>query len=783
MTAKAAKTAKTAPPAGAAAATKASPSPLTLGNYQIFLVFVLVNIVTRLPIVSVFNMVTFDGTYYVNQAKALLQGAARGGSFPVGYPAFIALLIPVVRDGVIAAQVVSFLAGIVTTMAVYVLAKRFLPPRKAFFCALVVAVHPLFMRLSLLTYSESLAVACVFIALVGYAANRSLFFGIAMGLATITRPEALAIFGLLMLLKVRRPKWLFGAGLAFVILYSLNAAYLSKATGRVVLLPNSEFFGASAQVWQLREQYAEFEGKEAAQQELVERSDRETRLSSYVKRLPGELRDLHQLVLPVLIVLAAFGMYRKPTFVLAALVPFLSIPAFTVRAEPRYLLPYIPILILYAFIGAEAIGRKKIRAVAYMLIAVSTLANLVINKAQVLATPNPEYRGSKLAGLQFKKTISRTDKIADRKPFFAFYAEGEYVQIPLAPYEEVMQSLASENVRLLSLHQLTTPNYRPILAPLLYDHATIMGELRYKQIYVAPTGELIYEKVRDEDPLEWRALADVDSTMHDPCWSPDGTHIAFRAARTDGRHALYIAAVDGTPPRFVVEVGEKQDPLAWSPDSGRIAFAQAHNENADIYTVDVGTGRLRRITSDPADDFSPSWAKNGKEIAFCSERSGTFEIWITNLDTGRTTQISKGGENRFPMFSNDGNHIAWLQQTNLVILDRTSSEETGLRGTLLYRPTWSPDDRFIATESYAHGVVNICLITADLNDALLLTKGARSTGMPCWSPRRDEMAVVSKNGERFSVGILTGLEEYLERLENPPKITTFTPPVKPSGGG
>jgi TolB protein len=753
---------------------------LNLSNYQLFLVLALVNVVTRLPFVSRFDMVTFDGTYYVNQAKSILQGAFGGGSFPVGYPAFIAAVIPFARDGVIAAQIVSFLAGVGTTIALYLLAARFISRPKAFLCALILAVHPLFIRLSLLTYSESLYLCWVVLALVFYAANRNILFGIAMGVAVITRPEALAIFALLMLLKIRQPRWIAAAFAAFVVLYTLNIAYLSQAMGRVVLLPKSEFFGTGAQLWQLREHFTEFEGKEDAQKTLVETSDRETRLSSYVKRLPLELRSLHQLVLPVLIVLAAFGAYKRRTFVLAALLPFVFIPAFTVRAETRYLLPYVPVLILYGFIGAEAITRKNVRAIAYGLIALSALLTLGVNQDQLQAAPEPEYRGSKEAGRQFRNAISPTDKIADRKPFFAFYAGGDYVEIPLAPYEGVMDFLVKENVRLLSLHMLTTHNYRPVLRPLLYDRAAIMGELRYKQVYAAPTGELIYEKVRDDDPLHRRPLGDFAGEAMDPCWSPDGSRIAFRGLGTDGRPGIYVASADGTSGRRLTEAGPKPDPLSWSPDGKRIAFAWARDENADIYAADVGTGRVSRLTSGPANDFSPSWAPNGKEIVFCSDRSGAFEIWIIDLDSGRTTQVTTSGESRFPMFSNDGSRIAWLSKTDAVILERATSTETRIRGSLRYRPVWSPDDRFIAMESFVEGNAGIHLLAVDGSAELLLTKGVEPTGMPGWGPRRDEIAVVSKVGGRLSLWVLGGLEAYLERLQNPPEITIFTRPVEPT---
>ena len=57
----------------------------SLRDWQIFLVLAFISAFSRLPILKAFDLVTFDGTSYINQAKALLRGVVEGGAFPLGY--------------------------------------------------------------------------------------------------------------------------------------------------------------------------------------------------------------------------------------------------------------------------------------------------------------------------------------------------------------------------------------------------------------------------------------------------------------------------------------------------------------------------------------------------------------------------------------------------------------------------------------------------------------------------------------------------------------------------
>ena len=74
-----------------------------------------------------------------------------------------------------------------------------------------------------------------------------------------------------------------------------------------------------------------------------------------------------------------------------------------------------------------------------------------------------------------------------------------------------------------------------------------------------------------------------------------------------------------------------------SPDGKEIAFDLL----GDIYTIPIGGGEAKAITSGIAWDMQPRYSPNGKWIAFTSDRGGGDNIWIVNRDGSDPKQVTK----------------------------------------------------------------------------------------------------------------------------------------------
>src|SRR5262249_13150527 len=100
-----------------------------------------------------------------------------------------------------------------------------------------------------------------------------------------------------------------------------------------------------------------------------------------------------------------------------------------------------------------------------------------------------------------------------------------------------------------------------------------------------------------------------------PLWSPDGGRIPFLLPAS-----LHVVNADGSRDRVLARFpsGVLPSSPAWSPAGPTIAFARLklgrQRHRSGLYTVDVDSGRVRRLTREI--DSSPSWSPDGRRLVF-----------------------------------------------------------------------------------------------------------------------------------------------------------------------
>ncbi len=180
--------------------------------------------------------------------------------------------------------------------------------------------------------------------------------------------------------------------------------------------------------------------------------------------------------------------------------------------------------------------------------------------------------------------------------------------------------------------------------------------------------------------------------------------------------------------------------------SGRLAFSSGRDGNGDIYSVSAdGTGETR-LTTNPADDFDPTWSPDGTQIAFRTTRYGNDEIYVMDADGSNQRNLTNDPSGDWsPAWSPDGRTIAYATfafggafgggpYTDIAVIDVDGTGRTRLTDAHGEYPDWSPDGTRIAFTSGRDGSYDIWVMDADGGNQVNLTGNPAYESSAAWSP-------------------------------------------------
>jgi fibronectin type 3 domain-containing protein len=226
-----------------------------------------------------------------------------------------------------------------------------------------------------------------------------------------------------------------------------------------------------------------------------------------------------------------------------------------------------------------------------------------------------------------------------------------------------------------------------------------------------------------------------------PCFSPDGTKIAFVSSR-DGNNEIYIMNSDGTNQTRLTNNSADDRYPCFSPDGTKIAFQSNRDGYFGIYVMNIdGTG-VTRLTNPSISigDYHPSFSPDGTKIAFSSLRDGNAEIYIMNSDGTNQTRLTNNSANDGePCFSPDGTKIAFVSDRDgraeiyLMNLDGTGVTRLTNNSAFEEEPCFSPDGTKIAFSSDRDGNYEIYVMNSDGTSQIRLTNNSASDTAPSFS--------------------------------------------------
>lgn len=192
---------------------------------------------------------------------------------------------------------------------------------------------------------------------------------------------------------------------------------------------------------------------------------------------------------------------------------------------------------------------------------------------------------------------------------------------------------------------------------------------------------------------------------------------AFKAkqiAKQFENNATVMTLYDRTGKQTGAAFGERglYGETVLSPDRTRVAMVKndLENENADLYVLDIASGKGTRLTTSKKTEFvqSPIWSPDGKQLAYVQIRDGVEGVYRRPADGSGAEELLYKNPSAFLGLSDwslDGRYLSFsnsdLSGGALYVLPLTDGAERQPREVFrsqlpLGAPRFSPDARYLA---------------------------------------------------------------------------------------
>jgi serine/threonine protein kinase/Tol biopolymer transport system component len=234
----------------------------------------------------------------------------------------------------------------------------------------------------------------------------------------------------------------------------------------------------------------------------------------------------------------------------------------------------------------------------------------------------------------------------------------------------------------------------------------------------------------------------------------------------------------------------------FSHDGRQLAFEISDGRQADVWVQDLVSGRLARLTFDPADDFKPVWSPDGEWIVFASTRDGVPNLYrIRSSGAGGTERLTTSPNPQLPGSWHPGGRFLAFEETrpgtgiDLMIMPvpaagtaasaHVNASVFASGPAVEAEPIFSPDGRWIAYRSSETGRAEVFVQSFASSGKWQVSNGGGRDA--AWSRTRPELLFFGTTQDRVMTAPYTVRDDSF-RAGTPMPWSIVTVGRLPRGG-